>query len=124
MEDYVINPISGKPIKKDSRIYNDLIYRGIVSFNLAEDHKRKKCVFKLKNKKDVDCKKFPAKKEEEKEEAVIIPRKLSKSIWMDTITSLVFRIVNDEREISKIQCLNYVQLRRYIEAIILKNNVQ
>jgi hypothetical protein len=106
---YIINPKSKRPVKIGSRLYESLIYKGVVNFDKKV---KKKSVFKLKNES-------LNKNFEEEDKPIVVPRKLKKQHWIQLISRVMYTVINDDVEIFKLQNMSVTEIRKYIENMIL-----
>jgi hypothetical protein len=108
MQDFIVNPKTGRPVKIGSRLYNSLMFKGIIGLENAEK-KTLKTKFKLIGEEESD-----------EEEIKGPPKsKLAKNDWISAIAVLVYRIVNDDLEVDRMQKMDFKEVKEYVSAKII-----
>ncbi len=112
MQDYIINPKTGRPVKIGSRLYNSLVYNGVSGLEKSQI-KADKNRFRLAENDD------EYNDSEDEEKPTTNKSKLCKNDWISAISVLIYQIINDDNEVGKLQKKNFKELKKYVNKKII-----
>lgn len=108
MQDFIINPNSGRPVRVGSRLYNSLVFKGILDLK-NEKKNAPKTQFRLVDEESVEA---PAR---------LKRTKLDKKDWLKAISILVFNILDDDLMVCKLQKMRFEELHIFLGGEIIKS---